>query len=173
MPFAKACPPEYDSIMWSKYFYSIFVRMNTFYNNSSFRLKIAESQIPNAGLGVYTLEDIPAGTRIDEYCGHIQDHGGNYALQIKKNYFINADVWPRPYMGIINDCSFIATKYKKKKGRRIDITPGAYYDSHGNILRTNCEFRVCEIACKGWVYASHDIRAGSELFVEYGDEYWK
>jgi len=147
--------------------------MNTFYHNSKFALKLDKSQIPDAGLGVYTLEQIPAGALIDEYCGHKQDCGGNYALQVKKGLFINADVWPRCYMGILNDCTFIAPKYKRKKGRRIDITPAAYYDSAGNILKPNCEFRVCEVEKKGWVYASTDIPAGSELFVEYGDEYWK
>lgn len=145
--------------------------MNTFYNNSAFPLKIDKSQIPDAGLGVFTLEHIAAGVCIGEYEGRIQDHGGHYALMIEKGRYVNAEVWPRPYTGIINDCSFIATKYKRRKGRRIDITPAAYYDSKGNILTTNCEFRVHDN--KGWVYAVCDIQAGSELFVEYGDEYWR
>jgi hypothetical protein len=119
--------------------------MNTFYHNSVYKLKIAASQIQDAGLGVYTLEDIPAGACIDEYCGEKQDFGGRYALYIKKHYFINADVWTRPYMAVINDCTFVAPKYKRRKGRRIDITPGANYDSKGNVLKTNCEFRPTNI----------------------------
>lgn len=145
--------------------------MNTFYNNCVFSLRLGTSQIPESGLGVYTLEPIQAGACIGEYEGRIQDHGGNYALQIRKGLFVDGDVWPRPYTAVLNDCSFIATKYKRRKGRRIDITPAAYYDSKGNILITNCEFRVHDN--KGWIYAVCDIQAGSELFVEYGDEYWK
>ena len=147
--------------------------MNTFFHTSAFALKIAESQIQGAGLGVYTLEDIPAGALVDEYRGERQDYGGRYVLYIKKNYYINADVWPRPYMAFINDCTFVAPKYKRRKGRRIDITPAAQYDSKGNVLTTNCEFRTCESTCKGWIYALCDIAAGSELFVEYGEKYWK
>ena len=140
--------------------------MNTFYHNSVFKLKIAESQIQGAGLGVYTLEDIPAGAYIDEYTGDKQEFGGRYALFIKKYYFINAEVWPRPYMAVINDCTFVSPKYKRRKGRRIDITPPAQYDAKGNILITNCEFRTCESTCKGWVCALRNISAGSELFIE-------
>jgi len=147
--------------------------MDTFVHNSAYALKIAESQICGAGLGVYALEDIPAGACIDEYTGERQDFGGHYALFIKKHYYINAEVWPRPYMAVINDCTFVAPKYKRRKGQRIDITPPAQYDSKGHLLTINCEFKTCDIVCKGWVYALRDIRAGEELFVEYGVKYWK
>jgi len=147
--------------------------METFFHNSPYTLKIAQSQIPEAGFGVYTLEDIPSGARIDEYTGDLQSYGGRYALFVKKNVFINAEVYPRPYMGIINDCTFVAPKYKRRKGRRIDITPPANYDPKGNVLITNCEFKTCELTCKGWVYAIRDIPAGSELFIEYGEKYWR
>ena len=53
--------------------------MNTFYHNSVFKLKIAESIIQGADLGVYTLEDIPAGAYIDECTGDKQEFGGYYA----------------------------------------------------------------------------------------------
>jgi hypothetical protein len=33
--------------------------------------------------------------------------------------------------------------------------------------------KTCESRCKGWVHAICDIPAGSELFVEYGEKYWK
>lgn len=145
----------------------------TYFHNSSFALRIAPSQIPGAGLGVYTDSPIPPNTLIDEYTGTYKDHGGLYALNIKPGLFIDADVWPRPYMGIINDCSFIATKYKRKKGRRIDITPAAYYSTTGAPLQINCEFRVSADEKKAWVYSTQAIPTGSELFVEYGDQYWK
>jgi hypothetical protein len=144
----------------------------TYYHNSPYNLRIGQSQIPNAGLGVYTDTFIPAGSRIDEYTGILRDHGGLYALQIYPGLFVDASVWPRCYMGIINDCTYIAPCYKKKKGRRIDMTPAAYYDSSGNVLEINCEFKVFPKEKKAYVYAVSDIPVGSELFISYGKDYW-
>lgn len=145
---------------------------NTYYHNSTHSLRIGPSQIPGAGLGVYTDSHIAAGELIDEYAGVLRDHGGSYSLLILPGLYVDACVWPRPYMGIINDCTFVAPKYKRKKGRRIDMTPDAYYDSSGRRLEVNCEFRVDPKAKKGYVYASADILPGQELFVSYGDKYW-
>lgn len=145
----------------------------TYYHNSTYNLEIKKSQIPNAGLGVYTRSFIPAETLIDEYAGELRDHGGLYALQIMPGLFVDAFVWPRPYMGIINDCSFVAPVYKRKKGRRIDITPDAYYDERGDKLIVNCYFKVCAKEKKGYVYSLVDIAEGQELFVSYGKDYWR
>jgi hypothetical protein len=144
----------------------------TYYHNSEFSLCLATSQIPNSGLGVYTDSFIPANTLIDEYTGMLRDHGGLYALQLIPGLFVDASVWPRCYMGIINDCTYIAPVYKKKKKHRIDITPAAYYDITGNVLKTNCEFRVFPKEKKAYIYSIVDIPIGSELFISYGDSYW-
>jgi hypothetical protein len=73
----------------------------------------------------------------------------------------------------IENVQYIATQYKRRKGRRIDITPGSYYDSKGQPLKINCEFRVSETDKKAWVYSTTTIPTGSELFISYGDDYWK
>jgi hypothetical protein len=146
---------------------------NTYTHTSKYALRIAPSQIPGAGFGVFTDTEIPADSLIDEYTGTYKDHGGLYALELGPKLYIDADVWPRCYMGIINDCSYIAPQYKRRKGRRIDITPGTYYDSKGQPLKINCEFRVSETEKKAWVYSTTTIPTGSELFISYGDDYWK
>jgi hypothetical protein len=144
----------------------------TYYHKSIYDLRLAQSQIPNAGLGVYTDSFIPANTLIDEYTGMLRDHGGLYALQLIPGLFIDASIWPRCYMGIINDCTYIASVYKKKKKKRIDMTPAAYYDASGKVLTSNCEFRVFPKEKKAYIYSIVDIPIGSELFISYGDEYW-
>lgn len=145
----------------------------TYYHKSIYDLRLAQSQIPNAGLGVYTDSFIPADTLIDEYAGDLSKYGGSYALYILPGLFIDASVWPRCYMGIINDCTYITPKYKKKKKKRIDITPEAYYDSSGIILTINCEFRVIPEKKKAYIYSTVDIPIGSELFISYGKDYWR
>lgn len=146
---------------------------STFFHTSAHALRVAPSQIPDAGLGVYTDSPIAAGACVDEYTGVFKSYGGAYTLQIRPGLNIDAAVWPRPYMAIINDCTYIAPKYKKRKSRKIDITPAAYYDAAGRVLTTNCEFRISPEEKRAWIYATHDIPAGSELFVSYGADYWK
>lgn len=143
-----------------------------YYHNSKYDLHLDTSQIPNAGLGVFTKSLIKKDSLIDEYCGLLRDHGGLYALQIIHGLFVDAAVWPRCYMGIINDCSYVTPVYKRKKGRKIDMTPDAYYDKEGNKLVVNCEFRVNSKEKKGYVYSIKDILPGQELFISYGKDYW-
>lgn len=146
---------------------------NTYFHTSPFVLRLGPSQIPNAGFGVFTDSPIPAGARIDEYHGLVRDHGGLYALQIYPGCTIDGSVWPRCYMAILNDCSYIAPQYIRRKKRRIDVTPAAYYDAAGTVLTVNCEFVVCETERRAFVHALVDIPVGAELFVSYGKEYWK
>jgi len=150
--------------------------MNTesYFHNSIYNLYLSKSQIPDAGLGVYTKDFIPAGTYIDEYTGEVYSFnpGGFYVLELKPNYYIDAINYPRCYMGMINDCEFIAKKIIKKKKRKIDITPDAYYDSNNNKLTTNCKFIKDSENEKTLVYSICDIKPNSELFVSYGPNYW-
>ena len=148
--------------------------MNNYYHKSLFNLKIDKSQIPDAGLGVYTLEPIPKDTLIDEYFGQLFTYpiGGSYILQIDDRHCIDAINYPRCYMAMINDCSFIPKKTKKKKGKKINITPKEYYGENNQILEINCIFKIDSINKKGYIYSLVDIDSGSELFISYGHDYW-
>ena len=54
---------------------------------------------------------------------------------VSGSIFIDARNYPRCYMGMINDCEFIARKVKRKGRRKIDMTPAAYYDKNNNKLQ--------------------------------------
>ena len=146
-----------------------------YYHTSAFRLILRPSNIPNSGMGVFTEDAIPAQTCIDEYQGNICSANirGAYVLQVGSDCNIDAWAFPRCYMGMINDCSFVFKQTIRKKKRRIDITPKSYCDSNNLPLCTNCEFSTDPQNKKAYVYSMVDIPAGSELFIAYGDEYWK
>lgn len=149
-----------------------------YYHNSKYNLYLSKSQILDAGLGVFTKDFIPKGTYIDEYCGDINlyNPGGSYVLELKPDYYIDGNNYPRCYMAMLNDCEYITKKIKikKKKNRKkkIDITPDGYYDNNNNKLLTNCEFIKNKEDNKCYIYSLIDILPNTELFVSYGNNYW-
>ncbi len=149
-------------------------RQEQYYHHSSFNLYLSQSQIPNAGLGVYTRDHIPPNTLIDGYFG-IElnvNMGGDYNLRINDNSYIDASDFPRCYMAMINDCEFIAKKVIKKNKKNIDITPKYNLDANNNPLVTNCKFITDSINNKGYIYSIKHIEPNSELFISYGNSYW-
>jgi len=144
----------------------------SYFHNSSYQLYLAPSHIPKAGNGVFTRETIPTGSIIDEYTGTVcsSKRGGGYAFEVREDYIIDARDFPRCYMAMLNDCSYIARSKIRRKKRWVDTTPDGYYDTEGNRLFVNCKF--VGTGDRVFVQATADIYAGSELFVEYGPEYW-
>jgi hypothetical protein len=59
-------------------------------NNGTFELEIRESQIPNAGLGVFTLEFIKKGEIIGEYTGSKIDSNNNFTYILDNGKCIDA-----------------------------------------------------------------------------------
>lgn len=140
-----------------------------FFHNSSFDLFIKESNLVNAGYGVFTHDFIPNGSFIDYYVGDIYESsfggGGTYFFHINDQYGIDAFNQPRCYMAMINDANFnLTVRNKKKRKNRIPII---------NSYSNNCEFRVNEDELLVMVYSKEDIEIGSELFISYGSDYWK
>ena len=146
-----------------------------YYHNSPFQLYLDTSQVPCAGIGVFTRETIPAGIRIDEYTGEVlsSKRASSYALEVRDDCFIDAREFPRCYMAMINDCSYIARRVIRRKKRWVNITPDAYYDLYGRRLVVNCEFVADEPAGRAYIHSIADIPAGAELFISYGPDYWK
>ncbi len=145
--------------------------MNNYYHNSEFNLYLSQSQIKNAGFGVFTKDIIKANSKIDEYTGDILEYitGGDYVLKINDNYHIDAFNYPRCYMAMLNDAEFIPKKIIKKKKKRIDITPDGHYNNN-NLLQNNCKFVIENN--RGYVYSIRDIYPNEELFISYGSDYW-
>ncbi len=125
---------------------------------SETNLEIKSSQIPNAGLGLYTLVDIKNDTYIVEYTGAIttwkeadhQDGDNPYLFYINEDHVID---------GSKNTTS--KSKYAND-ARGLTRVQG---------LRNNSTF--IEDGIRVFIQATRNIKAGSEIFVNYGPDYWK
>lgn len=122
-------------------------------------LVVKKSTLPNAGKGLFTKVEIPKGTRITEYKGkimtwkdveaHVDDHIG-YVFWFSNQYVIDAWKTKKGVAHYANDAKGLS-KLKGAKNNSV-------YDT---------EKRRC------YIVATRDIPAGSEIFVDYGDEYWE
>jgi SET domain-containing protein len=130
--------------------------MNDMYEN----FEVKKSQIPGAGKGLYTKVDFKKGERIIEYIGEIiteaeldrraeRDIFG-YAFYINKRRCIDAYYTPEALARYANDAKGLT----RVKG-----------------LKNNCCYSIWKN--RGWIEAERDIKAGEEIFVSYGAEYWR
>jgi len=126
--------------------------------NNDFEVK--RSKIPKAGKGLFTKRDIKKGERVIEYLGEIitdkecerraeKDQFG-YVFYISKQKCIDAHHTPEFLARYANDAKGLT----KVKG----INNNACYEVSKN---------------RGWVIAEKNIKAGSEILVSYGAEYWR
>ena len=122
-------------------------------------LIVKKSLIPGAGKGLFTKVPIKKGTWIVEYKGEIltwkevekmADDRNGYVFFVFSTHVI--DAW----------------KYKKAKARFAN-------DARGIVripgVTNNCEYYVFHRRC--YIKAVKNIPAGSEIFVDYGREYWQ
>ena len=118
-----------------------------FFHNSRFNLSIRNSNITFAGKGVFTEDFIPVNTFIDLYLGDICFYArcGSYFVEIDETCGINAILFPRCYMAMIND-------------------------AHKSQFSNNCEIRINSGNVEVW--SIHPIDQGGELFMSYGDAFW-
>jgi SET domain-containing protein len=122
------------------------------------QLVIKKSKLPGAGLGLFTRIFIPKGTRIVEYKGRIsqwkqleqKEWANKYIFYVTRHHVINAQPFKKSLARYANDANGIS----KMKGARNN----ANYVSSGK--------RV-------FIEARSDIRAGSEILVDYGRDYWR
>ena len=127
--------------------YSYLPEKESYFHHSAFQLEIKESQIPNAGKGVFTSTAIPNGSCIDLYYGiSCRYPMSKYFISLENESGIDAGNFPRCYTAMINDVV-------------------------GSQFTINCEFIISNQTVS--VYACKDITPGEELFISYGDEYWK
>ena len=123
------------------------------------KLKVKKSQLPSAGKGLYTLEDIKKGENIVEYLGEIvpwkvcaqrakEDKGG-YVLFVNNNHCIDAYFTKDAIARYANDA------------RGLSRVEG---------LKNNCRYELEKK--RGYIVARRNIKAGEEIFVDYGKDYW-
>lgn len=121
-------------------------------------LVVKKSTLPNAGKGLFTKVFIPKRTRIVEYKGRIttwaevkEDDGENaYIFYIKRYHVIDALQTKKPLARYAND----ARGFVRIKG----VTNNAEYVVDG---------------LKAYIESTKNIEPGSEIFVDYGPDYWK
>lgn len=123
-------------------------------------LVVKKSTIPNTGKGLFTNRDIKKGERIIEYLGEIiteaelerraENDIFGYAFYINKKKCIDAYYKPDAIARYANDARGLV----KIEG-----------------LKNNCIYEIHNK--RGWITASKNIKAGEELFVSYGAEYWR
>lgn len=121
-------------------------------------LIVKKSTLPDSGKGLFTKVAIPKGTRIVEYKGRVttwkevkDDDGKNgYIFYITRNRVIDA------------------LPYKKALGRFANDARG--FTRIKGILN-NSEYIVDGERC--FIESTKTIAAGSEIFVDYGKDYWK
>ena len=138
------------------------VQENGKVKNKNFKLKIAPSTIPNAGMGVFALDKIPSGAR-GKYKGKVKalDKGDPY------------------YSWIIYD-------YDKNTGQPLPENKELFLRDAHNISQSNwTRFVNCGLKQKFnnmdieqsfdhiYYFAKRDILPGEEIFVDYGPEYRK
>jgi SET domain-containing protein len=123
------------------------------------QLYIRKSTLPGAGRGLFTRKFIGKGTRIVEYIGEIltwkevekmADDRNGYVFYVNSKHVI--DAW----------------NYKKALARFANDAKGV---TRVKGIWTNAEYIVHKKRC--YITAYRDIPAGSEIFVEYGAEYWQ
>ena len=132
---------------------------------SLYHVKIALSNLPKAGQGLFTTIELPRNTRVVQYEGKRidlrHDHtasremGGDYVLNYLPHRFIDAE----------NEIEGGACRYCN------DCTPENRRLKHA--AGNNCKFQYDKLNDQVWLITTRCIKAGEELFVGYGSsQYW-
>jgi uncharacterized protein len=122
------------------------------------QLYVKRSSIPDSGKGLFTKKFIPKGTRIVEYKGRItkwkdvkdEDGKNGYIFYITRNHVIDAKPYPSALARYANDAKGLV----KIKG-----------------MNNNCDYITDGL--HAYIESKKDIPPGSEIFVDYGKDYWK
>lgn len=127
-------------------------------------VKVKKSQLPKAGNGLYALKEYRRGDIVCEYEGEIvtwaecerrSDQGyEGYVFFFSKNRCVDAYFTPWAFGRYANDARGI--------GRVKGLRNNAVYETKVR----NGEKRV-------FIVASMTIQPGQEIFVHYGDDYWR
>jgi SET domain-containing protein len=121
------------------------------------QLIVKRSTLKGAGKGLFTIRDIPRGTKIVEYKGKVtnwkevdsQEGLNGYIYYVNRNHVIDARPAREAIARYANDA------------RGIVRTEG---------VNNNCTYIIEGL--KVYIKSMRDIPAGSELLVGYGKEYW-
>jgi SET domain-containing protein len=124
-------------------------------------LEVKKSLLPKAGKGLFTTHEIKKGDTVCEYEGeritwaeaerrNEEDDKSGYVFYITKKNCIDAFDFTETFGRYANDAAGL--------GRVKGLRNNAVYE-----IRKN----------KVYIVATRKIKAGSEVFVSYGKQYWK
>ena len=115
--------------------------------------KLAASTIPRAGLGLFARRDLSPREVIAAYTGHVSREpiDGDYVIQINRRKFIDASSTQSSMARYANDCRTASRRAGHCSGNNAKFTPSA----------SGADLRV----------GARPIRAGEEIFVDYGRDY--
>jgi len=125
-------------------------------------LVVKESGIPDSGLGLFTESDIKRGALILPYEGDILT-----MKEVRERY--GDRIQTAPYLYFVS--------YKKCVDALYNIEAFARYanDANGFVtyegVKNNSEFT--NVRGVPYIKATKNIKAGSEILVDYGGDYWK
>lgn len=122
------------------------------------QLYVKKSTIPNSGKGLFTKKFIPKKTKIVEYKGKIsswkdvkdEDGKNGYIFYVNRNHVIDALRVKSALARYANDAKGLS----KIKG-----------------IVNNCDYVLN--GKRAYIESKRDIPAKSEIFVDYGNDYWK
>tara|TARA_R110001606_G_scaffold219265_1_gene367138 strand:- start:30 stop:542 length:513 start_codon:yes stop_codon:yes gene_type:complete len=124
-------------------------------------LKLDNSNIDGAGLGLFAAKDFKKNSNVIDYTGEkrtmaeLKAEPSNYALEINKNLVIDARKTGSSSLGgRANDCRKANKDQKECKGN-------------------NTKFVIDKVRKKARIKAVKKIKKGDEVFVGYGQSYWR
>ena len=124
-------------------------------------LLVKKSQIPKSGKGLFTSQDIAKGQIVCEYEGEKL----TWKECLKRNES-QKDI--AGYFFFINTKNCVDAQYTLWALGRYANDAAGFGRVDG--LRNNCVYEV--IKGKPYIKATRNIKAGSEIFVAYGKDYW-
>jgi len=129
------------------------------------RLYVQVSTIPKAGKGLFTLTPIRAGTVIGEYTGEALPVSSMHDPTMDRTYFVETMAYYHRSLGSMCGSFVIDGKTMDNKMRWIN-------DPRYDKARINAEMKQ-DGNGRVFVYSRRLIKAGEEILMSYGEQYWK
>lgn len=124
-------------------------------------LVVRKSRIPNAGKGLFTTSPIRKGDVIVEYKG--ENLTWEQCCKRNKKHPDQA-----PYLFFVSKNNCVDAEYTLDALARYANDAEGYVQIKGK--KNNSEYRV--IKSKPYIVATAPIKAGAEILVSYGGDYW-
>jgi len=121
-------------------------------------LRVAQSSLPNAGLGLFTLRPVQATSSLPSRI--LCTYAGRTLTRSQVDRSTSAYIWENSTGDYIVDAEDPLSCY------------GRYINDHFDEAECNCEIRMHKGRAVV-VALQEDIPAGSELFLSYGRDYWR